>query len=324
MNSCTDSLFYTDNILDRSHLLRADPPFLASALQDSKTRTLILWQDYNLVKKSDGHEDSLFLTLDPDEKLLAVSDHTVFLGFYKDTPHFAVDLSTLEQRQALTLVKCGEFTDLRTVASTLEASQASLLAYARGMIHWHRNHLYCSRCGQQTASKEGGHIRVCTRESCRTNFYPRVDPAVIVLIEHHPKQGPPVCLLARHPGRQKKIRSTLAGFVEPGESLEATVKREMMEEVGLEVDNIQYVASQPWPFPSSLMLGFTARAETTVVNLDPREVEEADWYSASEIEEAVNKGKLVLSREDSIARFLIREWVRKSHAMTASHGMTEL
>ena len=314
MNPSTQ-LFYTDDALDREHLLRADPSFIDDALKDDKTRILPLWQGQNLIQ-ADGANSHIHppfsLALVPNPQLLAACEHTIFLGSHKSAPYFAVDLSKLGKHEVLEVVKAGEFVDLRTVASNLEASQASLLAYARGMVHWHQNHLYCSRCGQQTASRKAGHIRVCTDKTCETIFYPRVDPAVIVLIEYYPSQGPTVCLLARHPNRHKAMRSTLAGFVEPGESLEATVRREMMEEVGLKVDNIRYVASQPWPFPSSLMIGFIARAKTTTLTLDPKEVEEADWYSKSEIEEAVNQGSLVLSREDSIARFLIEHWMEES------------
>lgn len=304
-----NSPFYIESSLDRSHLLRTDTSFITSALKDNKTRILPVWQAQNLV--SSNGRSLQPLSLEPSDHLLSAASHTIFLGFHSGAPYFAVDLSYLEKRQASALSKPGEFTDLRSVVSALEATEASLLAYARGMVYWHQTHLYCSRCGNQTTSKEGGHIRACTSEGCQTIFYPRVDPAVIVLIEHRPMQGPPVCLLARHPGRHHTMRSTLAGFVEPGESLEATVKREMMEEVGLEVDNIHYVASQPWPFPSSLMLGFTARAKTTVITPDPKEVAEANWYSAAEIEEAVKKGELVLSRKDSIARYLIEHWMKK-------------
>ena len=134
---------------------------------------------------------------------------------------------------------------------------------------------------------------------------------MIVLVEHHPQDGSPTrCLLGKGQRAWGNIRSTLAGFVEVGESLEETVRREMKEEAGIEVDNIRYIASQPWPFPSSLMVGFFAEARNPELTIDTDEILEARWYTLEEMDEMVKSGDLVLSREDSIARFLIKKWMK--------------
>jgi NAD+ diphosphatase len=171
------------------------------------------------------------------------------------------------------------------------------------MTHWHATHKYCGSCGAPTESREGGHLRVCTDPDCARAHFPRTDPAVIMLVAKDDR-----CLLGRKaewpPGRY----STLAGFVEPGESLEDAVRREVMEETGVVVSDVEYHSSQPWPFPASLMLGFFCRAETEVVQRNDKELEDARWFTREELRNG-NGGMGIAPRPISIARRLIDDWL---------------
>ena len=179
-----------------------------------------------------------------------------------------------------------------------------MLAYANALVHWHRTHRYCGACGTPTTSVRGGHVRRCSDAACAREHFPRTDPAVITLVCDGDR-----CLLARRrdwaPGR----RSTVAGFVEPGETLEHTVAREVFEEVGVRVGDVRYRGSQPWPFPQSLMLGFRATAASTEIAVDGDEIAEADWYTPGRIEADAAAGTLILPPFDSISRRLVEDWL---------------
>lgn len=300
-------LFYDTKRIDRASLLRRDEAWLTRKKSALDTLVMPVWRNRNFIKP-----DNKEIFLEASPHLWKASYETVFLGLVKGQSVFAIDLSGFNQQEALAITGEGVFLDLRRIATTLISQNSALMAYARALIDWNKACRYCSRCGASLKSEEAGHIRVCSNPACDAIFYPRLNPAVIVLIEHQPTDGsPPLCLLGRGYRTPPKMYSTLAGFVEPGESLEEAVKREMMEEVGLEVEDIQYVASQPWPFPSSLMAGFFAQSETTDITLQKEEISEAQWFSAQEIVDRVRKGALILSKEDSIARFLIKQWIHK-------------
>ena len=209
--------------------------------------------------------------------------------------------------------------DLRRVGPSIDAAGAALMAYARGMLYWHRQNGFCGRCGHATESRDGGHRRQCTDAECGRMAFPRTDPAVIMLVEYRPGGGrPPMCLLGNHYRLPENVYSTLAGFVEPGESLEDTVVREVYEEVRVRVSAAWYQASQPWPFPSSIMLGYRAQAETTEIVVDREELKEARWFTAEEVrgfgEWGDEKVAYALPRRDSIARFLVDSWVAEVSA----------
>jgi len=178
-----------------------------------------------------------------------------------------------------------------------------MLAYARGILHWHRQTRFCGVCGSPTELREAGHLRVCTNPACAAHHFPRTDPAVIMLVSRGDR-----CLLGRKSEWPDGMYSTLAGFVEPGESLENAVAREVMEETGVAISNIRYHSSQPWPFPASLMLGFYATAETEEINYDPAELEHARWFTRAELADG-GAGIRHRPRSDSIARRLIETWV---------------
>ncbi|MEK7245828.1 MAG: NAD(+) diphosphatase, partial [Pseudomonadota bacterium] len=184
-----------------------------------------------------------------------------------------------------------------------------------GLIHWHGASRFCGACGQPTTACDGGHTRRCTDTHCGRDHFPRTDPAVIMLLTRPAPEGRPDqarCLLARQPHWPDGFYSALAGFVEPGEGLEAAVAREALEEVGLGLAAISYRASQPWPFPSSLMLGFRAEAADEEIRRDDKELADARWFTRAELKTLPSED-LRLSRPDSIARFLIEEWLAEEN-----------
>lgn len=301
-------IVYTENPIDRASLLRKDERWIDDQLNSQNAWIIILWRGKTLMKPDD-YGDTILIRMTP--KLRDLSGNLTFLGVENEETIFCLDLSEYKEQEAIIMVEVGEFKNLRGFSSILKPQEASLVAYALGLFNWKASHQFCYQCGAKLNDEEAGHVKVCSNSSCGHITYPRTDPAVIVLIEHHPPNGDPsLCLLAKHTRFKGKMVSTLAGFVEPGESLEHAVAREMMEEVGLEVDNIRYVGSQPWPFPASLMLGFFANSVSKDIKLDDDEIEEAQWYSAEELLTLSASGDIVLSGKDSIARFMINRWIK--------------
>jgi NAD+ diphosphatase len=232
----------------------------------------------------------------------------IFLGLNGARAYMALDLSSLDAPESHPeLAGRGAFRDLREVGPLMGRSEAAILAYARGTTHWHRRHGFCGVCGSATRSRSGGHVRVCTNTDCGAQHFPRTDPAVIMLVH----DGGERCVLGRQKIWLPGMHSTLAGFVEPGESLEESVAREIKEEVGLDLDlaQIAYHSSQPWPFPSSLMLGFHARCQYGPRTVDPRELESARWATREELRQSPEDDSFRLPRKDSIARRLIEDWL---------------
>jgi NAD+ diphosphatase len=196
----------------------------------------------------------------------------------------------------------ARWTGFRDVAAELNATDTALFVEASAIANWHAGHTHCPRCGAPTVVESGGWMRRCPEDS--SEHYPRTDPAIIVTVV-----GPDGRLLLGGGGpRDARNYSTLAGFVEPGESLEQAVVREIHEEVGVRVSGCQYMGSQPWPFPASLMLGFTAITGDTVATPDGVEVTRARWFSRAELQEAVLTGEITISSRLSIARSLIEHW----------------
>jgi NAD+ diphosphatase len=188
----------------------------------------------------------------------------------------------------------------------MDRAEGSVLAYARGMIWWHSRHRFCGVCGGPTESAEAGHVRRCLDAACATTHFPRTDPAVIMLVTDGER-----ALLGRQKAWPKGQHSTLAGFVEPGECLEDAVAREVCEETGIRVEEVRYHSSQPWPFPASIMLGFTASAATTEIAVDTSELEDARWFERGWIRRHGDDDEFRLPRRDSIARHLIEDWLAR-------------
>jgi NAD+ diphosphatase len=317
-------MFYTQNTLDRADHIRKDEDALKALWQRSDARIVPVWNNLSLVTKVDSDNPPEALFLSPAETL--IQGQRVFLGMDDEIPYFALDVSALNEAESIALpdlakdrsglTKSGEFADLRQAGPALPAHDGSLLAYARGLVFWNSNTAFCTRCGHSMETSNGGHIRTCTNSSCSYQAFPRTDPAVIMLVTYSsPEGGEPLCLLGRSPAWPDGVFSTLAGFVEPGESLEAAVQREVLEEVSVHTEDVRYVASQPWPFPRSIMLGFEAIATTTEISCDPDEIAEAQWFTREQIQSFGNWGDdsvgNKLPRPDSIARFLIDRWLNE-------------
>ncbi|PWG62887.1 NAD(+) diphosphatase [Sediminicurvatus halobius] len=305
-------LSYTGAYLDRLGDRRHTPDWLAARLADERARAVAVWRGQVVVvaERACGYR-ALGVS---GARLRGIGfgpEDCAFLGLEDGVPVFAFDLSDHEPPALAALDPAAEALDLRRVGPALPRRDAQVLAYARALLHWHRQHRFCGRCGSPTASERAGHLRRCTHPDCAREHYPRTDPAVIMLVTAPGADGE-VCLLARHARLPERMFTTLAGFVEPGESLEEAVAREVWEEVGIAVDDVRYQASQPWPFPGQLMLGFRARARPGAIVPDGEEIREARWFTPAEVLAAGDWGDesaaVQLPRHDSIARWLIRSW----------------
>jgi len=298
-------MFYSGLGLDRAADRRVDPAFVAAALADPACRIVPLWQDRCLV--TDAGICTLPITA--AESVLQHASEPVFLGLDGCTPVFAADLSDLTETAAVRLLHADRVADVRSLVSTLGEDEASLIAYARGMLHWHRNQQFCGRCGSRTVPGQGGHLRTCA--GCHKLLFPRIEPAVIVLVEL--PGTPRRCLLARHADADPNRFSPLAGFVEIGESLEDTVRREVAEEAGARVGPVHYQASQAWPFPAGIMIGFRAEAVSDELRPDRQEVLEARWFTAAELTARIADPEVGGPyRLDSIGRYLIESWLAEA------------
>ncbi|MDP8984103.1 MAG: NAD(+) diphosphatase [Pseudomonadota bacterium] len=281
--------------LDRAAHLRQDATWFASALADARSRVVPVWNSRSLIAEGDGPR-AAFLELNEIAPELRSAEALVLLGRVDDAGLFACDVESIEPPPLSGGVR---FEDLRLVASLLPPEDAGVLGYARAMVSWRRRHRFCGSCGTRTLSAKGGHVLVCTNPGCRHEQFPRLDPAIIVLVSDGEQ-----ALLGRQASWPVGRYSTIAGFVEPGESLEDAVVREVFEETGIEVDAVEYHSSQPWPFPASLMLGFTARAVTHTVHLRDAELEDARWFTRADL--TVSAALLPPNR--SISFRLIEHW----------------
>jgi NAD+ diphosphatase len=315
------TLIYTGVALDRAAIVRRDEAWISARLADPGARIVPVWRDRNLIGgDGDGAPAAMLFAAAEAAAILAEAGELAILGLVDSTAYFAADVSTLDEDAAGRIADGGAFRDLRAVGALMNGPEAALLAYARGLMYWHRRHRFCGVCGQPTDSRSGGHLRRCRNEAEPHEHFPRTDPAVIMLVTHDNLEGRgPAALLGRQSRWPDGMYSTLAGFVEPGESLEEAVAREVHEETGVTVAEVRYQASQPWPFPSSLMLGFRARAVTTGIDVDFRELQDAKWFRPGEIRTfgewgTAPPGAKRLPRKDSIARWLVEGWLAEISA----------
>jgi NAD+ diphosphatase len=294
---------YTGSPLDRVAEKRDDEAWITAALHDPETLYAPVWRSRSLMRGVEsGSPEAVLLTGAAAERVRMAGGPWAFLGNWEGRPVFAVDCSEADDPLPLLPPDRGAFTDLRQVAGLLPAGEASVLAHARGLMHWRTKHRYCGVCGAACEPRSAGHVMVCT--GCKGQHFPRTDPAVIMLVVRGDK-----CLLA-HSQRfpSTTMYSTLAGFVEPGESLEEAVRREVKEEAGIDVGTVRYHSSQPWPFPSSIMLGFHAEGLSEEITIQVEELRDAKWFSKEDCRNHRALG-FGLPRADSIARRLIEDWL---------------
>jgi NAD+ diphosphatase len=316
--------FYSHPGFERAGLRRRDTGWIVERIADPGSLFVPVWRNQNLVIELEGGEPRAVML--PSAGIGGIIGHSaaaeerlangemVFLGVIEDRAHFALDLSPveapLEMLHSPALAASGitaataRFADLRQVAPRLDRREGALLALARAMLFWHSRHRYCGLCGNPTRSEEAGHMRRCTNPACNTMHFPRTDPAVIMLVTDGDR-----ALMGRSRNFVPGMYSTLAGFVEPGESLEMAVAREVREETGIEVGAVHYHSSQPWPFPANIMLGFHAAALTTEITVDYGELEDACWCERDWLLSHVDDDTFRLPRLDSIARRLIEDWL---------------
>ncbi|WP_228645804.1 NAD(+) diphosphatase [Microtetraspora sp. AC03309] len=285
-------LLLSRGVVDRSAALRNDENWLRRVWADDATRVLLVHEGETLIRNS-GAEASLTL-MSPAE---APEGPRYLLGVdAAGVPYFAVKAPLTAGGRA------GDPMGLRRAGALLDDRDAGLFVYAVALEAWHAGHEHCPRCGSRTDVAASGHMRICPKDG--SQHFPRVDPAVIMLVRDEADR----ILLARGPQWPEGRMSVLAGFVEPGESLEQAVLREVLEEVGVVAAAPRYMGSQPWPFPRSLMVGFFAQALSTDLRPDADEIAEARWWSRDELSAAVRSGELGLPPQVSIARRLIETW----------------
>ena len=280
---------FANSPLDRAGHLRTDQAWLKSALADRKTAFIPVWKLMPfLIKNREGRRETGWITGELALPLMRPGATIIFLGLYKDAAHFAIDVSGFtDPAKEGALAGLGSFADLRTV------------------IDWHHRHGFCANCGQPTVAADAGYKRVC--EGCNTEHFPRTDPVVIMLALNGD-----TCLLGRGAKWPTGFYSALAGFIEPGETIEEAVARELKEEAGISVDQVGFHSTQPWPYPSSLMIGCYARATTTEITLDTNELSDARWFTKDQVQAAMLKGtnELRMPPAVAIAHQLVKSWIK--------------
>ncbi|GAA5187504.1 NAD(+) diphosphatase [Rugosimonospora acidiphila] len=297
-----EGLAYTATPYDRAPDRRGDPRWTAHQLARDDTQVVPMWRDRCLLSVGGA---PAALTGTAGRAAAEAAEQVALLGLEGARAVFAADLSRLDEAEALRVTGARATADIRGLAAALPSAQAATLAYARGVLYWNRNQRFCGSCGASTVVRGGGHIRVCSDAGCAREHFPRIEPAIIVLVE---APGPPArCLLARHHGAGPDRFSLLAGFVEIGESLEGTVRREVAEEAGVAVGTVTYRGSQGWPFPAGLMVGFVARALDDRIDVDGRELQEARWFTRDELVRRIVAGP-GSGPPDSIGGWLMRSW----------------
>lgn len=294
---------YTGSPLDRAAERRNDAAWIEAARQAPEVIIAPVWRARNLLRGVEARApEAVFLDGPHAAAMLARADHWAFLGLRDGVPVFAVDISTEDNTAPLMPDETAGFADLRATMGLLNGQDASVLAHARGLMHWRTKHKFCGICGSVCEPTSAGHVMHCT--GCGVDHFPRTDPAVIMLVSHGDRA------LLGHSARfpTSTMYSTLAGFVEPGESLEEAVAREVFEESGIRITNVRYHSSQPWPFPASIMLGFYADALTEEITIDPEELTDARWFTRAQMHNPRDHG-FQLPRGDSVASRLIEDWL---------------
>jgi NAD+ diphosphatase len=295
---------FAGNPLDRVSQRRQDAAWIASLLGDPETR-LLPFRELKPVVRS---QSAAALDWQPAEswrEAIAGGATLVLLGIAKGRAYFALDASNAPGSGGVEEATA----DVRSLAAAIPGPEAAILAEARSVLDWHARHGFCAQCGTPSNISSGGWGRQCP--NCRAHHYPRVDPVVIMLAVRGER-----CLLGRGRRRVGTRYSCLAGFMEPGETIEEAVRREVLEESGIRVGRVRYLASQPWPFPSTLMMGLLAEAVSEEITIDPEEIAEARWFEREEVRAMVERsrtddpipGQVTLPPPLAIGHQLARRW----------------
>jgi NAD+ diphosphatase len=298
--------FFSGPYVDRRSEAREDDGWLAAARADPSTRYVVTRGTAQLMCTAEDAEGMARVALLPGDHPLitgAAQDDLALLGWFRGARCVLV---LAPEDAALDVPSDTRFEELRPLSGRVSPDEAALLAYARALSVWRLRHRYCGLCGAPTRAERAGHVLRCTRAPCAHEFFPRIDPAIIVLVTDGER-----ALLGRQPSWPPGRYSTIAGFVEPGESLEDAVAREVREETGVEVMRVDYHSSQPWPFPSSLMLGFRAVAAPGAPIRTTGELEEARWFTREELA----SGAALLPPAHAISFRLIASWFDEGSAV---------
>lgn len=285
---------FTGSPLDRADHLRHDPDALAAAMGDWRAKLLRLDATFTPDVGDDGTLGWTSLADAPADGEL------VFLGLIEGKPHFAAYVDGMRAPAGRPVAMFG-------LLDRLQSSEAATYAAARGVLDWHSRHRFCANCGAATAMFRAGWGRLCN--NCGTEHFPRTDPVVIMIAEHDGR-----ALVGRGPNWPAGRYSALAGFMEPGESIEEAVAREIFEEAGVRVSNVRYVASQPWPFPSQLMMACVADAEDDAITIDPKELQDAIWVSRADVKRALAgdpTAPMAAPPHFAIAHTLLTRWANE-------------
>ena len=297
---------FAGNPLDRASEKRTDIDWMSARLNDPESLAIAIWNGRPLVEDAASGKPAVqiaYLPISLARMVAAGDERVLFMGLWKETAVFAIDLESSADPTDGPLSGFGRFEDLRGVAMTLPASDAAILATAKGVFEWRRKHGFCSACGQPTIAVDGGWKRLC--ESCRTEHFPRTDPVVIMLPTFGEK-----CLMGRQAIWPKGMFSALAGFLEPGETIEEACAREVKEEAALTATAVVYHSTQPWPYPNSLMIGLFAEVADDKAVADQAELDEVRWFTREETR-ALLKGEIpgVFAPPPlAIAHQLIKTW----------------
>ncbi len=293
--------FFTSSSFKRSSEKRLETEWINEKLRDKYSK-IIASSDMKFFFNAEHETETVLCSFVDFKNSKIPAEKFIYLGEKNNFHYFCIDITGYPGIND-SMLKKGQLRELRTIAAFLNSEDAAVLAYARALIYWQNNHKYCGRCGSILKVKDSGHKLICSNTGCASENFPRTDPAVIMLVEKDGRS-----LLARQPKWPKDRYSTIAGFVEPGESLEQAVQREVLEETGVYVNQIEYHSSQPWPFPASIMLGFRAVADTEEIKLGDNELEEAKWFSRDEIIENIRKGIIGFPPFISVSFKLIQDW----------------
>ena len=295
---------FAGNPLNRASERRGDTAWLEGQLASSESLGIALWNGRPFVEKTkDGGWQVAYLPAKLVGELAGGPERLLFMGLWNETAIFAVDMEGPADPANGPLQGLGEFKDLRLLAAQMPGPDAAILATAKAMFEWRRKHGYCAACGQPSEPREGGWKRQCP--SCQAEHFPRTDPVVIMLAHHEGR-----CMLGRQEAWPKGMYSALAGFLEPGESFEEACARELAEEAALKTVRVRYHSTQPWPYPSSLMIGLIAEVADDQAAPDQTELSEVRWFTRAEAR-ALLAGEIegaFCPQPMAIAHQLIRAW----------------